>query len=129
MARNGHGSLEAHRQAWLDAHPGRNEFWLRRMAKEGFDVHHVDGDHRNNAPGNLVLMEHVDHMRLHGLAPMRRGLRDDVPGRQRRKPKNKVKCKHRGRSKKFIDVPRDGFEALLMSMGEKKIRTHRVKVV
>jgi hypothetical protein len=25
----------------------------------------VDGDHSNNDPGNLVLIEHFDHMRLH----------------------------------------------------------------
>lgn len=29
-------------------------------------MHHLDGDHENDAPGNLVLIEHRDHMRLHG---------------------------------------------------------------
>ena len=65
MAKSGHTRLEPHRQAWLDAHPERDETWLRRMAKEGFDIHHVDGDHENNDPLNLVLIEHQDHFMLH----------------------------------------------------------------
>ena len=36
------------------------------MLKAGFDIHHIDGNHSNNAPANLVLIEHKDHMRLHG---------------------------------------------------------------
>ncbi len=65
MAKSGHTRLEPHRQAWLDVHPERDETWLRRMAKEGFDVHHIDGDHENNDPLNLVLIEHRDHFMLH----------------------------------------------------------------
>lgn len=34
--------------------------------REGFDVHHMDGNPENNAPENLVLIECQDHMRLHG---------------------------------------------------------------
>lgn len=37
------------------------------MLKEGFDVHHIDGDHSNDHPGNLALIEAVDHLRLHGM--------------------------------------------------------------
>ncbi len=37
--------------------------------RDGFDVHHIDGDHSNNSPENLVLLEHWDHMRFHG-APL-----------------------------------------------------------
>jgi hypothetical protein len=33
---------------------------------DGFDVHHLDGDRTNNDPLNLVLIEHGDHMMLHG---------------------------------------------------------------
>lgn len=33
--------------------------------RDGFDVHHLDGDHENNDPRNLVLIEHTDHMALH----------------------------------------------------------------
>jgi len=58
--------LQPHHEAWLRAHPGRTEEWLREMFLEGFDIHHVDGDHSNNTPLNLVLIEAVDHMRLHG---------------------------------------------------------------
>ena len=59
--------LQAHHDAWLRAHPDRTEDWLLDMFREGFDVHHVDGDHDNNAPLNLILIEAVDHMRLHGM--------------------------------------------------------------
>ena len=36
------------------------------MLYVGFDVHHMDGNHTNNDPSNLVLIEHGDHMMLHG---------------------------------------------------------------
>lgn len=49
------------------------------MLKEGFDVHHVDGDHGNNTPLNLVLIEAVDHMRLHGM-----NLKDGIQGWRRK---------------------------------------------
>ena len=54
-----------HYEAWLGAHPHRSRRWLRAKAKEGFDIHHLDGDHENNDPKNLVLIEHTDHMSLH----------------------------------------------------------------
>lgn len=57
--------MQPYHQAWLDAHPERDEAWLRRQLADGFDVHHMDGDHSNNDPGNLVLIEAADHMRLH----------------------------------------------------------------
>jgi hypothetical protein len=59
--------FHAHHLAWLAAHPDRSIEWLRRMLTEGFHVHHIDGDHSNNHPANLALIEAVDHMRLHGL--------------------------------------------------------------
>ena len=65
MAKSGNTPLELHRQAWLDAHPERDVEWLLRMAKEGFDIHHIDGDHENDDPLNLVLIEHRDHFMLH----------------------------------------------------------------
>ncbi len=65
MAKNRNTALEPHRQAWLAAHPERDESWLRRMAAEGFDIHHVDGNHDNDDPDNLVLIEHRDHFMLH----------------------------------------------------------------
>lgn len=58
--------IKPYHYAWLSAHPERTMDWLRFMLKAGFDIHHLDGDHDNNEPENLVLIEHVDHMRLHG---------------------------------------------------------------
>ena len=58
--------LSPHHEAWLSAHPNRTAGWLKRMLKEGFDVHHLDGNHANNDPANLVLIEHMDHMMIHG---------------------------------------------------------------
>lgn len=70
--------MEAYHYAWLSVHPNRSEDWLKARLFEGFDVHHLDSNHANNAPDNLVLIEHRDHMRLHGtggnrLAMARRG--------------------------------------------------------
>jgi hypothetical protein len=59
--------LRDHHKAWLAAHPDRSADWLKRMLVEGFQVHHIDGDHDNNHPSNLALIEGNDHMRLHGL--------------------------------------------------------------
>lgn len=59
--------MQAHHLVWLDIHPERTSDWLKRMMLEGFHVHHIDGDHSNNHPGNLALIEGADHMRLHGL--------------------------------------------------------------
>lgn len=34
---------------------------MDRLA-DGFHVHHADGDHSNDAPSNLCLIEGIDHM-------------------------------------------------------------------
>lgn len=60
-------ALKAHHWVWLSAHSERSAEWLAEKLKEGFDVHHLDGNHDNNDPLNLVLIEHMDHMRLHGM--------------------------------------------------------------
>lgn len=52
--------------AWLAGHPERDLAWLRDRLADGFHVHHVDGNHCNEAPENLVLIDGADHMRLHG---------------------------------------------------------------
>lgn len=57
--------LEEYHRVWLRAHPLRNESWLRARMSDGFDVHHLDGNHSNNTSGNLVLIECTDHMMLH----------------------------------------------------------------
>lgn len=58
--------LEQHHIVWLANHPDRSEEWLKAILKQGFEVHHVDGDHDNNSPRNLILMERNDHRELHG---------------------------------------------------------------
>jgi hypothetical protein len=32
---------------------------------EGWQIHHIDGDHANNAIDNLTLLTNSDHQRLH----------------------------------------------------------------
>lgn len=57
--------METYHVAWLSAHPERTEDWLRRMLKDGFRIHHMDGNHFNDDPKNLVLIEAGDHMMIH----------------------------------------------------------------
>jgi hypothetical protein len=57
--------MQAHHIAWLSVHPERTEDWLSQRLSDGFDVHHLDGDHANNDPLNLVLIECGDHLMLH----------------------------------------------------------------
>lgn len=57
--------LQPYHHAWLGAHPERSETWLRARLKDGFDVHHLDGDHANNDPLNLILIDSADHLMLH----------------------------------------------------------------
>src|SRR5215472_8535600 len=57
--------LQTYHWAWLAAHPERSERWLRDRLADGFDVHHADGDHFNNDPDNLVLIEVTDHAKVH----------------------------------------------------------------
>jgi len=52
-------------RAWLNAHPERSATWLAEHIADGFELHHVDGNEKNNAPNNLVLIEGTDHNRLH----------------------------------------------------------------
>lgn len=54
-----------HHKSWLLDHPDRTEEWFESRIKDGFDVHHVDGNHYNNDPANLILIEGADHLRLH----------------------------------------------------------------
>lgn len=57
--------MEQHHYAWLEAHTYRTVEWLADRLKDGFDIHHLDGNHDNNDPKNLVLIECSDHMMLH----------------------------------------------------------------
>ncbi|WP_370193269.1 MULTISPECIES: hypothetical protein [Aurantimonas] len=67
--------LQFYHYMWLRAHPERDAEWLKAKLKEGFHVHHVDGNHLNSKPGNLMLIDGVDHLRLHG-GQLRQGIRD-----------------------------------------------------
>jgi hypothetical protein len=57
--------LQPYHYVWLAAHEHRTEAWLRKRMQDGFDIHHLDGNHGNNDPLNLVLIETTDHMMLH----------------------------------------------------------------
>ena len=57
--------MEIYHKVWLEAHPHRTEEWLADKLKDGFDIHHTDGDHDNNDPKNLMLVEAQDHMLVH----------------------------------------------------------------
>ena len=59
--------MEIYHEIWLDAHPRRTREWLEDKIKDGFVIHHIDGDHENNDPRNLLLCEGSDHMMLHGM--------------------------------------------------------------
>ena len=58
--------MKPHHEGWLNDHPDRTEEWLKDKLKDGFDVHHIDGNHDNDDPKNLALIEGADHMRMHG---------------------------------------------------------------
>lgn len=58
--------MNLYQKIWLLNHPGRTREWLELRIAEGFEIHHADCDHSNNAPDNLVLIEIVDHHKLHG---------------------------------------------------------------
>lgn len=64
---------QSYHVAWLKVHPWRTADWLREKMREGFHIHHVDGDHSNDDPSNLVLIDGDDHMALHGV-PLRDGI-------------------------------------------------------
>ena len=56
--------MPTHHRAWLER-TGMPSSWLKAKIRQGFDIHHVDGDKDNNAPDNLVLIFRTDHLMLH----------------------------------------------------------------
>lgn len=59
--------LKPYHRVWLACHPGRTAEWLLERLADGFHVHHADGNHSNDAPSNLMLIEGLDHMLIvHG---------------------------------------------------------------
>jgi hypothetical protein len=63
--------MREYHEVWLNSHPHRTREWLEQKLAEGFDVHHIDGDHSNNSPSNLILVECADHAMLHGIPQVR----------------------------------------------------------
>lgn len=57
--------MKKHHHAWLSAHPECTEEWLSGILSQGFHIHHMDGNHANDDPKNLVLIESGDHMMIH----------------------------------------------------------------
>jgi hypothetical protein len=111
------GTLQSYHYSWLTAHPDRTRAWLKTRLREGFHVHHVDGDHGNDAPLNLVLIEGTDHLRLHGMQLLdgikrwRTGSRPRA--RQRVKPRASAKREARSRT---ADADLARMEAALASI-------------
>lgn len=77
--------LEIYHHIWLECHPHRSENWLIERLKDGFDIHHLDGNHDNNDPKNLALIEHTDHMMIHGMSGLGRLT-------YRKKPWQRLEC-------------------------------------
>ncbi len=59
-------TAESHR-AWLTKHENITAEWLGGAIAEGFQIHHIDCNHENNSPDNLLLIFGRDHMYIHGL--------------------------------------------------------------
>jgi hypothetical protein len=60
--------LLSHHLAWLKSHDYRSEEWLLGRLADGFHVHHLDEDHSNDDPRNLILIEGHDHLAIfHGM--------------------------------------------------------------
>lgn len=59
--------MELHHLKWLEYHPSKTADWLEGKLQEGFDIHHIDGNHTNNSRRNLVLIEKEDHLCMHDL--------------------------------------------------------------
>lgn len=65
LAKSRSGKMKEYHLVWLDAHSDRTEKWLLDRLADGFDIHHLDGNHENNISTNLILVECQDHMLLH----------------------------------------------------------------
>jgi hypothetical protein len=69
-------TLKPHHVAWLACHPKRTEEWLLERLADGFHVHHADGNHSNDAPNNLILVEGVDHIRVFHCGEIEVGMKE-----------------------------------------------------
>lgn len=52
-------------------------FWKKNgfTPKTGYELHHINGDHRDNRISNLKLVTSLEHRKLHGLQNSQRALR------------------------------------------------------
>lgn len=114
--------MAPHHEAWLSAHPGRTREWLSRMLSDGFDVHHLDSDHSNNDPNNLVLIEADDHQRLHGASVRTAAKRQAA--KDRTHASGREFYERRARGEKWSDIADDALGSRLHSaraMGRAKL--------
>lgn len=57
--------MKVYHETWLRDNPNVSRQQLASWLATGFDIHHLDGNHENNAPNNLILIWGADHMMLH----------------------------------------------------------------
>jgi hypothetical protein len=57
--------MKEYHRVWLEHNPHRTEDWLKDKLRDGFTIHHIDGNHDNNSPNNLVLVTWADHTMIH----------------------------------------------------------------
>lgn len=72
-------------KAWLSVHPDRSFKWLKERIADGFEIHHCDRNHSNDDPDNLILIDKIDHKRLHGkrgIVQYGRPLNNPMAGKQ-----------------------------------------------
>ena len=58
--------MKEHHKAYLSKQ-NMTEAFFKEALYNGFDIHHIDGDHDNNEPDNLIMIYSSDHMLLHGV--------------------------------------------------------------
>lgn len=59
------GGMKDYHRIWVESHRLATIEFLEQALAAGFDIHHADGDRRNNSPDNLVLIYSGDHAKLH----------------------------------------------------------------
>ena len=80
--------MQDYHYEWLKVHDTFSEEDLASFLKQGFHIHHVDGDVHNNNASNLVLIHSVDHFRIHNGSLATVGLKPKIenPRKKLRNP-------------------------------------------